>query len=460
MLQTDTLPASWYWLLCHFRSCFTAPTFTTFVTLVSGMIARPAHRTVTGMLIASGMSRIWHHSRAHRFFSQAAWSLDHVSMALLTVIVRELLPPGAPLLVAGDDTLFTRSGRKVHAAGWHHDASVKTPHARDNRLRWGNCWVVAGIVFTPPLLGRPVCLPVAFALWSNDAPGSEHATQSKQVLFGRLITMIAQACPDRQIHVVADSWYAGTAGAPGAGRGATRHRTFPAEATLTSRLKANTALHHLATPTDGPARPGRRKQIGDKIGTPHDLATHPDTIWETATVHRYGRTDTVTLADTHCLWYGVYRCRTIRVILLRDRGTTHGYGLAIITTDLHTPADQIISRYAARWSIETAFADAKQTTGVGEARNRTPQAVQRTVPIGLITQSLTITWHTLHGTTDITHRRHEAPWYRTKTRPAYHDMITQLRHVMIAAKNHATNPDQPTPQEIHAVLQAWKQAAA
>ncbi|MFE0021080.1 hypothetical protein [Amycolatopsis sp. NPDC059021] len=31
----------------------------------------------------------------------------------------------------------------------------------------------------------------------------------------------------------------------------------------------------------------------------------------------------------------------------------------------------IIERYAARWSIEGAFADVKNTTGAGEVRNRT-----------------------------------------------------------------------------------------
>ena len=175
---------------------------------------------------------------------------------------------------------------------------------------------------------------------------------------------------------------------------------------------------------------------------------------------RYGRTDAVTLADTICLWYGVYRSRAVRVILLRDHGVTSGYGIAVFTTDLHAPAEQVISRYAARWNIEVAFADAKQITGVGEARNRTSTAVERTVPIGLITQSLVVLWHTQHGTDTVTARRAEAPWYRTKTRPAYHDMIIQLRRVMIAARNHGNNPDQPTPQELHDIRLAWEQAAA
>lgn len=148
------------------------------------------------------------------------------------------------------------------------------------------------------------------------------------------------------------------------------------------------------------------------------------------------------------------------MILLRDHGVTSGYGIAVFTTDLHTSAEQIITRYAARWSIEVAFADAKQITGVGEARNRTRTAVQRTVPIGLITQSLIVIWHTLHGTDPVTARRSEAPWYRSKTRPAYHDMIIQLRRVMITTRILEHSPDQPTPQELHDICLAWHQAAA
>ena len=457
MLPMPTLPVSWFRLLCHFRWCFTAPSFETFVVLVSGMVARPQRRTVTGMLIAAGASRLWHHSRAHRFFSRAVWSLDQVSMTLLALIVQTLLPPGVALLIAVDDTLFTRSGRKVAAAGWHHDAATKTKGDTDARLRWGHCWVVAGIVVDLPLLDRPVCLPVAFALWTH-TPGSHAAEQSKQALAGRLITMIADACPGRHIDVAADCWYAGADGASGAAVGAAKHRGLPEGVTLTSRLRANTALNRIATPT--PGRGGRPKRIGERIGTPKHLAEHPDTTWRQTTVTRYGRTDTVTLADTVCLWYGVYRSRAIRVILLRDRGTTHGYGIALFTTDLHSSPEQIITRYAARWSIEVAFADAKQITGVGEARNRTPTAVTRTVPIGLITQSLIMLWHTLHGTDTTTARRAEAPWYRSKTQPAYLDMIVQLRRVMIAARILGHSPEQPTPQQTHDVCLAWEQATA
>jgi DDE superfamily endonuclease len=457
MLQRTTLPGSWWRLLCQFRWCFTAPTFMTFVTLVSGMIARPRRRTVTGMLMGAGRSRDWHHSRAHRFFSRAVWSVDQVSMVLVALIVQILVPASAPLLIAVDDTVFTRSGRRVAAAGWHRDAATPTKGDTDSRLRWGHCWVVAGIVVDLPLLDRPVCLPVAFALWVH-RPGSTAAEQSKQALAGRLVTMIATACPGRRIDTVADCWYAGADGASGAALGAGKHRGLPAGVTLTSRLRSNGVLHRIAVPV--PGRGGRPKRIGERIGTPKDLAAHPDTGWRPSVVTRYGRTDTVHLAETVCLWYGAYRSRAIRVILLRDRDRTSGYGIALLSTDLHTPAEGIVSRYAARWSIEVAFADAKQITGVGEARNRTPAAVARTVPIGLITQSLIVLWHAQHGTDTSTARRAEAPWYRSKTQPAYLDMIDELRRLMITAKILGPAPHQPTPQQIRDVCLAWEQAAA
>lgn len=58
----------------RFRPCFSARGCDTFIALVTGLIAAPARRTVCAMLIASGASGIWHHSRAHRFFASIRWN--------------------------------------------------------------------------------------------------------------------------------------------------------------------------------------------------------------------------------------------------------------------------------------------------------------------------------------------------------------------------------------------------
>jgi hypothetical protein len=453
MLQVQTLPASLLVVLSAARGCFTGPSYRTFAALLAGLVAQPGRRTVCGMLVGAGLSGVWHHSRAHWFFSRARWCAEEVGLALLTLIVARLLAPDAAVVVAVDDTLFRRSGRKVYAAGWRHDGSLHTP-GRD-RLMWGTCFVVAAVVVDLPFTPRPVCLPVLARLWRPTGP-------AKPQLACQLVTRIAAAVPDRTVHVVADGAYASADGPPT--RDGLRGRGLPAGVSLTSRLRVNAALNAIATPI--PGRAGRRRRIGPRIGTPADLAAVADRTggWQMVPVRRYGRTDTVALTELTCLWYGAYRGRAVRVVLVRQPASTAacGYDLALITTDLTSPAADLVARYAARWAIEVAFEDAKQITGVGQARNRSPRAVERTVPFGLITQSVVIVWYTLtghHPDTLAEHRR-LAPWYRTKTHPSYLDMIVKLRRTLIAARFHPGSPREPTPQETRAVHLAWAQAAA
>ena len=56
------------------------------------------------------------------------------------------------------------------------------------------------------------------------------------------------------------------------------------------------------------------------MGTPTDLAAGPTATgrWRDTRVCRYGRTDAVQIAEIICLWYGSFRSRTVRVILVRD----------------------------------------------------------------------------------------------------------------------------------------------
>jgi hypothetical protein len=320
-------------------------------------------------------------------------------------------------------------------------------------VSWGTCFVVAGIVVRLPFSTRPTCLPVLARLWR---PGGI----PKTVLACQLVAAITGALPGRVVQVVADAHYAGADGAPT--RDGLRARGLPPGVSLTSRLRVNAVLHQIATPI--PGRGGRPRRIGPRLGTPADLAARA--AWAQATVSRYGRRDQVQIAAQVCLWYGTYRSRAVRVILVREpgsRGTTRtGYHLALITTDLDSDPADIVARYAARWSIEVAFEDARQVTGVGQARNRTPAAVARTVPFGLIVHSIVIVWYTHHGhSPHITdQRRAQAPWYRTKSQPSHLDMTVKLRRVLIAARFLAGKGRTPTPQETLAVHLAWAEAAA
>ena len=188
--------------------------------------------------------------------------------------------------------------------------------------------------------------------------------------------------------------------------------------------------------------------------------------WRTTQVRRYGRTDTVHITEVICLWYGSFHSRPVRVILVRDdkprtlNGDDRGYGLPLVTTDLASTAEELVARYAARWGIEQAFADARQILGIGEARNRLRRAVERTVPFGLTCLSLITVWYALHGHApeDALIHRARARWYTTKTEPSYDDMAIKLRRVIIAVRFRSPCPDLATPEQTRAVLAAWAAA--
>jgi len=148
------------------------------------------------------------------------------------------------------------------------------------------------------------------------------------------------------------------------------------------------------------------------------------------------------------------------MILVRDRET--GPMLALVTTDLGTAAADLVARYAARWAIEVTFFDTRQTLGVGQARNRTAQAVNRTWAFGMYIYTIVVLWYAMHGHQCgiVAERRIHAPWYLSKTDPSFADMLTTLRRTLIAARFMGSRPAQPTNAEIRQVQRAWALAAA
>ena len=129
---------------------------------------------------------------------------------------------------------------------------------------------------------------------------------------------------------------------------------------------------------------------------------------------------------------------------------------------MHSSAAEISERYDERWAIEVSYEDAKQITGVGQARNRVQKAVERTVPFGFLCQTIAITWYaSLHGRVehDVDHRRQRSPWYLQKRFPSYQDMLSSMRRAVIAAQYLPVTPRRPTPQQISRPVPALKTAA-
>src|SRR5690242_492832 len=278
MLPGVTLPASFAALLGALRPCFTARSFATFCGLAAGLAAQVRRRTVVGMLLGAGLSRVWPHDRAHYFFARARWQAGELGLAVARLVVGLLVAPGAPLVVAVDDSLFRRSGRKVHGAGWQYDGSAPSR----SRLGFGTCFVTAGIVVALPCCTRPLCLPVLARLvlpGTKARPaGRGHkaapAPGTKVSAAVALVTQLAEAFPGRAVHVVADAAYNGPA-----------LKQLPASVTWTTRPPANAVLYALPPPRL-PGERGRPSLKGLRLGAPAELSAAAS--WTTSTSRMYG----------------------------------------------------------------------------------------------------------------------------------------------------------------------------
>ena len=310
-------------------------------------------------------------------------------------------------------------------AHYLHDGSQ--PAGQGHRTRWGNCFVVVGLVVCLPCLGgRRVCLPVLFRLLRpRDEAQPDRLSQPE--LAREMVELILRRFPGRAVHLLCDGAYATKA-----------WRGLKQRVTITTRVRGNAAIYEMAPPPTGrrgrPALKGRRlpslAKLAETIPFKPVTITGPD-----------GRERTEQVAELVCLWYGPFYTRPVKLLLVRSVERTHGHDIAIASTDTDASAAELIDRYASRWTIKTCFQEGK-ANGVGQARNRVRKAVERTVPFGFLCQTLTIIWYQLHGDADrdLRARRRLAPWYPHKQTVSYSDMLAALRRELIRAEFRSQAP--------------------
>jgi hypothetical protein len=187
-------------LLSLLAPSFSQPTFQTFRAVVAGFIARLGEHTITGMwqavrhaggcIIRGGTT-----SRPPSLGSRSAWAgaaglPDGVGQTRRAAVV-------------GDRRHPVRPGRaKGVGAHYLHDGSQ--PAGQGKRTRWGNCFVVVGLVIGLPCLGgRSVCLPVLFRLFRpRDDQHRDRRTQPE--LAREMLELILPRFPRRVVHVLFD----------------------------------------------------------------------------------------------------------------------------------------------------------------------------------------------------------------------------------------------------------------
>lgn len=105
---------------------FTRPALRRFVLLMGAAPLCTGRRTVANLLRVAAPLADGHHTTYQRVFSRASWSAVQLACCLCRLVVA-LLPEGKPIVLAGDDTVAGRPGRRVYGKARHRDP-VRSSH--------------------------------------------------------------------------------------------------------------------------------------------------------------------------------------------------------------------------------------------------------------------------------------------------------------------------------------------
>ena len=405
-----SIVVSFVQLLQGFESCFTGPSFATFVSLMAGWSLATGRHTVTGVVRAANAVG-WKHIRSfHRFFSEGRWLPDELGLILVRLVVDRCLKPGEAIIAPVDDTLGRHTGKKIAAASMHRDPLLST--GKRPFFHWGHLWVVVSIAI--PAFGKTWALPVLFRLYRGKkrCKAENRAYRKCPELAAELIKVLADALPDRRLVVVGDSAY--TNGSIIRGR--------PKNVTVIGRCRLDAALY-APPPSRRRGQMGRPRVRGKRLPSPQkQIAT---ARWKTVEVTVYGKTVKVRVVVIDALWYVAARSELVRLVVVRNF-PGHERDDVFVCTDPATEATSIIERFARRWSLEHTFHECKGKLGFEDPQNRTEHAVERTAPMALWLHSLIVLWYLAHGQHTRAARQPFLPWY-SKTAPTFSDMLATLR---------------------------------
>lgn len=450
--MSTSIPSTVLKILLSFGPCFTAPTFLNFSALIVGWILCQGRHSISRVIqAAGGLTGGKDHSAMYRFFSRAKWAADAVGKVLFTLFLPFL---GKEINAIVDDTLCRKGGPHFWGAGMHHDARDSTygrftSAARHVAFAFGHSWVILALwVPLPWGRDRGMAIPVLFRLYRSKKLSPESQYRKRTEFAAELIKILAEWIPEgRSLHLLGDSEYSSK----------TVVRDLPKSIDFTGSMPMNAALFARAPKYRGRGRPRKK---GKRLPSPAKLAKSKakSKKWQRTKVTIYGQEVELLVKTMVCLWYTVAGTRLVKVVVTRPiKGGLEDR--AYFCTDVSLSAEEILVRYARRWSLEATFRNAKQMLRVEDPQNgwwrrkqrtrkpkkrpgphargnRGREAVEHTLPFAFVAYGIVVLWYLRHGVPedDVARAKAEAPWYRHKRDPSFEDMVAALRRELWASR--------------------------
>jgi len=337
--------------------------------LAVGALLATGDRTVCAVLRVMGLSQERHFANYHRVLNRDAWSCLAAGQVLLGLIVA-VIPRDWPIVLAADDTIERRGGRRIKARGCYRDP------VRSSRTHVVKCfglkWVSLAVLMPVPWSDRPWALPFLTTLSWPEGTGRRSAHKTSIDLARQMVLQVRRWLPERELILVTDGGFAAVELA----RACQRHRV-----TMICRLRLDAAVYHRPGPRP-PGRRGPKPRKGPRQRRLTEWARRSDTPWQEVVVDWYGgRRKPVQVFSRTGLWHR-RGCDpvAIRYVLARDPEGVQS-DAAYFCTDEHFLPEEILRYVVQRWSLEVTFEETRAHLGLETQRQWSDLAIGRTTPV-------------------------------------------------------------------------------
>ena len=359
-----------------------------------------SRRTVTSLITTSGRQlEDW--TADYRLFSMGRFDPEGLFDGVRNAILDDL-GPDQPLVVAMDDTISRKKGRKVPGTSWRRDPLSPPFHPN---FVWGRRFIQLS-AFMPPRRddapGRAIpvdfvhaptpCKPRAGAgsdAWTRFRHASRAQSLSRQGVarIQRLREkMTRDGAHDRPLLVAVDGSYTN----------GTVLKNLPGQTTIVGRIRRDARLHPRPTPEEMKGR-GRTRRYGLSVVTPEGVRQDQEIEWQTAPIYAAGKIHEMRYKTVGpLLWRSAGADLPLRLIVIaplayrlsKKSKILYRYPAFLICTDPDLSVESVLKAYVSRWDIEVNFRDEKQLIGFDEAQVRTPNSARNAPALAVAAYAL------------------------------------------------------------------------
>ncbi|MGH7492401.1 MAG: transposase, partial [bacterium] len=326
-------------------------------------------------------------SADYRFYSEREWNADPLFFEILKAGDAYAHWPKQDVLVALDDTVRRKTGKKIPGVCTLRDPMSLPYHVNlIPGIRY-----LQGSLLVNPGKGFDYCraIPILFEKAApakkprKNASPEDQATYKEEQKKKRISVQGHEAI--RKLRKQVDQLPGGCerrliASVDGSFCNKSFLRALPDQVIPIARARKDMKLFK---PKDDSMRANR--VYGEPLPTPQEIRQDDTDLWQKTTVffagaHREIRYKTVEPVLWRCLGDQRYRLIIIAPLGYRlHKGSKKLYRepVYLMTRDVDTPVEQLLQYYFLRWDIEVNHRDEKSLLGVGDAQVRAPLSVER-----------------------------------------------------------------------------------